>query len=181
MAAEAARVLDFPEDYVYGSAVPAVEIFEGPAYAPPETAQSGEKAAAEVRPSATVYTASGVSLFAVFGSVFAAVLMVFVMLAQISFNEMTGEIVRLGAQLSQLNEQEKRLEIAFESVVDMKEVEMYARDVLGMSKPDPSQGAIIQSVLPDRVEIIGDDGARDTLRGLGAFISSLTEYFKRSG
>jgi len=103
--------------------------------------------------------------------------MLFVILAQISFNEIAGETVMLNAQLSELAEQEKRLMIQFESVVDMKEVERHAKDVLGMSKPDAGQVAVIQTMRTDKATIVDSGGDKGALSGFGAFISSLMEYF----
>jgi len=103
--------------------------------------------------------------------------MIFVMLAQINYNEAAGEIVHLNAQLDRLTEQQRRLEITFESVIDMKEVERYARDERGMSKPEADQVAVIHNVPADRVEILdgSDEGA---LQGLGSFVSSLLDNFR---
>jgi cell division protein FtsL len=118
-----------------------------------------------------------VSLFAVFGTILAAALMVFVVLAQISYNEVTSETVRLNTQLRSLTEQQRRLEITFESVVDMKMVEQYARDVLGMSPPEADQVAIMMSISLDKAEIVRGVEEESRLRGLGSFLSSLLEYF----
>jgi len=115
----------------------------------------------------------------VFGAIFAGFLMVFVVLAQINYNEIASETVALNAQYTALLEQQRRLEISFESVVDMKEVEQYARDVLGMSRPEADQIAVVYSMPADRVEVLADDSSDDPLREFGSFISSLLEYFKR--
>jgi hypothetical protein len=104
--------------------------------------------------------------------------MLFVVLAQISYNEIASETVRLNAQLTELKEQERKLEISFESVIDIKEVERYARDTLGMSRPDADQVAIIQSIPIDRAVIIDSEGEEGILSGLGSFLSSLLDYFR---
>ena len=122
MGAEAARVLDyFPEAAPIPSEAPGVE----------ERMRQREKARAEV----AAQTKPMVSPFALFGSVLVTVLMIFVVLAQINYNEAAAETVRLNAQLTELTERHRALTITFESVISMKEVEQYARDVLGMSKP----------------------------------------------
>jgi len=138
-----------------------------------DTARPGER----VREKEYAIAAPGVSLFAVFGSLFVASLMVFVVLAQISYKETASETIRLTAQLTGLVEQQRILEISFESVIDMKEVERYARDVLGMSKPDYDQIAVIISAQRDRAEVIRSEEV-GILRGFGSFISSLFEYFR---
>lgn len=192
MAAEAARVLEYPDDYVYGSALPARE-FPARAFPSGERNARPEPVPAEVpygqelprqreraAAAADAQSRAGVSLFAVLGSVFVSVLMIFAILAQIKYNEVANEAARLNDQLLLLEEAERRLEITFESVVDMKEVERYARDVLGMSKPEAEQITVIRGAQQD-VAVIVDDGAggQSALRGLSAFLSSLAEYFKR--
>jgi hypothetical protein len=59
----------------------------------------------------------------------------------------------------------------------MKEVEQYARDVLGMSRPDAHQIIVVNSLPGDRAEVIGVD-ERGSLREFGSFISSLIDYFR---
>jgi cell division protein FtsL len=178
MAAEAARVLDFDNDFYFGSAAPAQEVYDAPAAAPEEIPIPRERTIQRqrARAAAAAQSVPGVSLFAVFGAILAATLMVFVVLAQINFNEAASETVRLSNRLRTLTEQQRRLEIAYESVIDIEEVERYAKDVLGMSKPEADQIAIIHSVPSDRAEVIGGSD-ESTLSGLGKFLSSLLEYF----
>ena len=183
MAAEAARVLEYPSDYFDGSAAPA---YKRPAYDRPETDASGyaiPRGADDARANAdtAVRRAPAISFFSVFGGVAAAILMVFVLIANVRFHEISNERVRLEAQHRQLTENERVLEIKYESVVDMKAVEQYARDVLGMSKPDTDQISIINRTPEDRVEILSTDVEEEGLiSGLGKFISSLTGYLKIS-
>ena len=179
MAAEAARVLEFDDEYFYGTAAPAREVFDIPAARPVEIPIPEERTRQRQKQRAAVAAQSvpGVSMFAVFGAFLAAALMVFVMLAQISYNEIADETVVLNAQLQMLTEQQRRLEITFESVIDMKEVERYAKDVLGMSKPDADQISIIHSTPSDMAEVIGGS-EESALDGLGGFLSSLMGYIK---
>jgi len=179
MAAEAARVLDFDDRYYYGSAAPVREEYPEPAPSPREIPNVEERIRQRerAREAAAAANMPGVSLFAIFGSVFVAVLMIFVVLAQISYNEAVGDTARLSAQFLELTEQQRRLEITFESVLDMKEIERYARDVLGMSKPESYQLAVVHSTASDKAEIL-QAAESDALRGFGSFISSLLEYFK---
>ena len=180
--AEAARVLEFPDDYIHGSAAPAGAGYTEPLARPVDTPMLDERIRQRerARAEAAMQNAPSISLFAIFGSIFAGVLMMFVVLAQISYNEIASETVRLNSQLSALTEQQKRLEITFESVIDMKEVELYARDVLGMSRPDSDQIAVIHSAPSDRIEILSSGGEENSLRDFGSFISSLMGYLKRS-
>ena len=179
MGAEAARVLDYTDSGYYGSAAPVEVPYARPYEKPVDIPIPREQTRPDERAKeAGLQHAPAVSLFALFGTVFAGILMIFVVLAQISYSEIAGETVRLSAQLSQLAEQERRLEIEFENAIDMKEVERYARDTLGMSRPDNSQVAIVRSLPIDSVEIIDAGGTEGRLSGIGSFISSLLEYFR---
>ena len=180
MAAEAARVLDYYDELYYGSAAPAREVFEEPAERPVEIPLSPERTLQrqKARAAAAAQRTGGISLFAVFGSILAAALMVFVVLAQISYNETAAESVRLNAELQALTEQQRKLEIAYENAFDMKEIERYAKDVLGMSKPEADQIAIIHSVPEDKAEVIGEIET-SPLEGFGSFLSTLLGYFKK--
>ena len=179
MAAEAARVLEYFDYDYFGTAAPArapyVEPLFEPEVIPAPQEQTGYR---EKTKTVAVPSAPTVSLFAVFGTVLAGILLLFVVLAQISYNEIANETVRLNKQFLELQEQGRKLEIAFESVVDMKEVERYARDTLGMSRPGADQVAIIQSIPVDRAMIIDSEDEKGVLSGLGTFLSSLLDYFR---
>ena len=178
--AEAARAPEFPDEYIYGSAAPVRETFPETTATPVEIPLREERPLQRERAGVAVKTQSApaVSLFAIFGTLLAGTLMIFVVLAQISYNEIAAESVRLNEQLAMLKEAETRLEITFESVIDMKEVERYARDVLGMSRPEADQVAVIHTVPDDRAEIVRNE-EEDPLREFGSFISSLLGYFRR--
>ena len=181
MASEAARVLEFSEKYIHGSAAPAGVRYAEPAAEPVVIPAAEEllRQRESAKEAVVVQSRPAISLFAVFGTLFAGVLMVFVVLAQISYNEIASEAVRLNSQMVELTEQRRKLEITFESVIDMKEVERYARDVLGMSRPEGDQVAILYVAPSDRVEVLGGGAEGGALKDFGAFISSLLEYFKR--
>jgi len=174
MAAEAARVLDYGGSSYFGSAVPAEAPYTRPVYRPDDvTAAPRERTRAQERAGVAVQNVPAVSLFAIFGVLLIGVLMVFVVLAQISYNEVAAETVRLNAQLNALSEQQKRLEIAFESVIDIKEIERYARDTLGMARPDADQGAAVRWIATDNAMIIDSTIAENETGGFSSFISSL--------
>jgi len=181
MAAEAARVLDleFEGGYYNGSAAPAGDVYPDAAPRPSETpgVEERKRQREKARAEAVAQTAPMVSPFALFGSVVVTVLMILVVLAQINYNETAAETVRLNAQLIGLAEQHRALTITYESVVSMKEVEQYARDVLGMSKPENFQMAVVQNTVGDRAEVLSA-GEANSLRNFASFISSLLEYFR---
>jgi len=176
MAAEAARVLDYNR-YIYGSAAPAPEVFDVPEQVPEEIPVPREQPRQRQRTGTAVQTHSAprISAFAILGSAVVSILIALVVIAQINYAEVSRETVRLNAQIEALTAQQRKLEIEFESAVDMKEIESYARDVLGMSKPDAGQIAVIKGVPDDRVEVISESN-ENTLDGFASFLSSLMKY-----
>ena len=131
----------------------------------------------KVKAAAAAKTVPGISVFAVLGALFVSTLMVFVVLAQINYNETAAETARLNLQLSELTDRHRALELAFESVIDIKEVERFARDELGMSRPDAGQVVII-SATPRDSAMVFNHGQERGMQGFGAFLKSLTDYFR---
>lgn len=120
----------------------------------------------------------GVSVFAVFGTMIIAVLMVFVVLAQIYYNETASEAAKLSREVRELSERHRILELTFESSFDIREVERIAKDELGMSRPEASQIVTISSTPYDTATvIIGEDEGSG--QGFLDFLRSLTNYFRR--
>jgi len=176
--AEAARVLDY-EKYNHGSAAPAREYVPGAAPGPVETPLSEERTRQRKKAGTAeqMQNVPGVSLFAIVGTIIVVALMFFVILAQISYAQIAAENARLGAQLSALNEQNRRLEITFESVMDMGEIEAYARNVLGMTRPRAGQSIILTAPEPDRAMVLAPP-EQNSIREFGTFISSLLDILR---
>ncbi|MDR2568844.1 MAG: hypothetical protein LBD23_00920 [Oscillospiraceae bacterium] len=135
------------------------------------------KASTAVRTAKEASRASGISVLAALGAVSVAVLMVFVVLAQINYNETAAETVRLNTYLHELSGKYRSLELAFERAIDIKEVERFARDELGMSRPDTGQIIVISST-PRDIAIATNNNEERGIQGFGTFLRSLTEYFK---
>ena len=171
--AESARAYARNLDYG-GTSAPADAAYAMPA---PQTAPQAAPAPAPRAKPAPKSTYS-ISAVAIVGALAVFVLMIFLMLAHVYHTGMNTQTVRLNAQLNELTEQQRRLEIDFESAVDMGFIYRYARDVLGMSRPDGDQVFIVQSAPQDRAQVLyaGDD--ENGLRQFGSFLSSLLEYFR---
>ena len=183
MSTGAVGVLRRKERYIHGSAAPAIYPRSEPFSDTKEIPLPRERAIPEAAPKAVSRTREreertpGVSLFAIAGSLAVTVLMIFVMLAQVNLNEVARETARLNAHRDALTEQQKVLTIAFESVVDMKEVERYAKDVLGMSRPEAEQYTVLRTTPSDRAEVYKPDGEDNGLQGFGSYLSYLfSEY-----
>jgi len=175
-----ARALNY---YTHGSVAPTIQAMvdaETRRMQMPQTKTSAKKKRIkkhEMAKAAVEKTIPGISVFAVLGTLFVAVLMVFVVLAQINFNETAAESVRLSLHLNELSERHRALELSFESAVDIKEVERFARDELGMSRPDAGQIIVISSTPRDSA-IVLNTGEERGIQGFGNFLKSLTEYFR---
>ena len=173
--------------YTYGSAAPTIQAMveaETRRMQMPQQQQKPKNSAGkrrikkrEMAKAAVEKTVPGISVFAILGTLFIAVLMVFVVLAQINYNETAAESVRLSMHLNELSERHRALELSFESAVDIKEVERFARDELGMSRPDAGQIIIISST-PRDMAIVINSGEERGIQGFGNFLKSLTGYFR---
>ena len=177
-----ARALNY---YNHGTAAKSLEALADeqtkrmPALKPGKPAEKEKAGRLEkVKAIADAKTVPGISVFAILGTVLVSVLMVFSVLAQINYNEAAVENVKLRTHISELNQKQRTLELAFERTIDIKEVERFARDELGMSRPDPGQVVSISTTPRDTAVIIpvADEPAA---QGFGAFIRSLAEYFNR--
>ena len=118
-----------------------------------------------------------ISLFSIFGAALVMVMLLFVVLAHISFDTALDEKLQLEKRLESLSQQETRLQLEFEKAFDLNAIERYAIDELGMVKPAADQVNIIDSTPKDRAVVIAPE-KEEGIRGFGAFISSLLEYFK---
>lgn len=123
--------------------------------------------------------AYGVSLFSFVGFAVVAVMMVFVLLAHVKYNEVTYETVQLRSQLAALNEDERKLKIAYEDAFDVNEVEQYATNVLGMTKPSDSQVGTVSATAEDKAVVVNTP-KEDTVvsESMATFLASLVAYFK---
>ena len=159
--------------YVHGSAAPAEQVYD----TPPEHIYAPKPQIAP-RPRRQERNTHGVSFIAVMGSMIAAVLLILVILAQISYIEVTRETSRVNSELRELSQQRRRLEIQYESVINMQDVERFARDVLGMTQPSGVTAAVVLGTAQDRAVIIENEQNEDRLADFGRFVSSLFDRFR---
>ena len=147
---------------------------------PKERKAQKEKKAQKENPSNAQmqHSAPSVSLFAIVGFFVVSALMIFVMLAQVNYNEVLRETARLNTHLDILHEQQRVLSITFESVINMDEIERYAKDVLGMSKPEAEQVTLIRALPEDKVEVF-DEANIDRWREFSGFLTFLFDEYIR--
>jgi len=134
-----------------------------------------QKAISEER--VTAKAPSGISIIAVIGTLLVTALMILSILAQINHNEVAIETARLSVEVRELAETHRALSLAFESSINIREVERIARDELGMSRPDASQVITITSRPRDRAFVVYHE-YEENQSGFVAFITSLFDYFR---
>ena len=115
-----------------------------------------------------------VSPFAILGFAIAAVLLVISLMARIQFTQVSAETASLQSQLSQLTEQQSKLTIAYESALNLTDIENYAMNNLGMQKPQADQIRYISSSAQDKAEILS--GTQSTQSASAGVVKSLKEY-----
>lgn len=123
--------------------------------------------------------AYGISLYAVVGFVFVAAMMVFVLLAHAKYSEVTNETVKLQARLDELNSQERKLKIEYTNAFDVNDVERYATQVLGMSKPAEDQISTVSATAQDKAVVLkSSEDSSTKSESIVTFLASLVAYFK---
>jgi cell division protein FtsL len=164
-------------EFVHGSAAPAVTEYDEYYSEQNEIVAPQEKPAPRTRSRASAGK-YGISVITVIGVIVAAVVCVSAVLAQINYTHLTRETAALNAQLRALTEQERRLEIEHERLIDLREVERFARDVLGMSVPVGGQVEVVVGTQQDRSVVLQDEEDESWIREIGAFFLSLLDNFR---
>ena len=124
--------------------------------------------------------AEGRSPLAVLGFAIAAVLIVVSLVARVQLSQASAEVSALEDQYTQLQEQQTRLRIDYESAFNLTEIEDYAIHELGMQKPRSDQLYYISSDATDTAVVLDQNAAEPLSLAdrLGDFFSSILEYFR---
>ena len=121
---------------------------------------------------------AGSGPFAVIGYVFAAVLLVLMLLARIQLTVISDSAAGLEAQIQELNTENDKLTVEYESVFNLAEVEAYATNELGMQKPRADQIRYLSGISDKDRAVILTPAKTDMLSlGLKELMASLQEYF----
>ena len=114
-------------------------------------------------------TKQGIAPTAILGALVAAFLLVTGVLAQVQLFSVSDGAV-------ELEQQQAKLKIAYESAFNLAEIEDYAMSSLGMQKPKADQVYYIDTSSPDKAVVVAQsegeslvDRAADFLSGLGAY------------
>lgn len=118
---------------------------------------------------------------AVLGFAIAAVLIIISLVARVQLSQASAEVSTLEDQYTELQEQQTRLRIDYESAFNLTEIEDYAIHELGMQKPRSDQLYYISSSDATDTAVVLDQSAAEPLSladRLGDFFSSILEYFR---
>ena len=118
---------------------------------------------------------------AVLGFAIAAVLIIVSLVARVQLSQASAEVSALEDQYAELQEQQTRLRIDYESAFNLTEIEDYAIHELGMQKPRSDQLYYISSSDAADTAVVLDQSAAEPLSladRLGDFFSSILEYFR---
>ena len=118
---------------------------------------------------------------AVLGFAIDAVLIIISLVARVQLSQASAEVSALEDQYAELQEQQTRLRIDYESAFNLTEIEDYAIHELGMQKPRSDQLYYISSSDATDTAVVLDQSAAEPLSladRLGDFFSSILEYFR---
>lgn len=116
---------------------------------------------------------------AILGAAVAAVLIVCVLFAQVRLMSVTNGSVALTESIGQLQEENTKLRIAYESAFDLADIETYATTVLGMREPAEDQIIYIESSAADKAVVLQQGDKEQSLsEKLSGALSSMAEYFR---
>ena len=119
----------------------------------------------------------GVSPMACIGLLAAVMLILMMLLAQIELVNVSNAAAALESQISELKTEQGRLTAEYETVFNLKAVEEYAVDVLGMQEPDESQISYLTNVSPDdKAVIIEQDAGSGLFLGFEDLVASVKAY-----
>lgn len=185
MAANAAAV-KYAKSATYGSAAYDLNRVRG--YAVPQETpyydipyeQPKERTVPKTGTAAEKKVVGGISVFSVIGFAAVAALVVVLLLSYVQLAEISGEKTALENAISQLETEQSKLRVEYESAFNLSEVEKYATTVLGMSKLTRENTTSLNANREDKAEILKADDVKDggILAEVSDLFTSLMEYFR---
>ena len=186
MAAAAAK-RKYGQGAVYGSLA---YDFNNPELYPEEYAESESAEQPKARPQAQTRTKvrtraktaarthQSIAPMSIVGMLAAAFLVVVAVLAQAQMVGISSASVALQNQLTELEEQQSRLRIEYESAFNMAEIEEYAIHTLGMQKPRADQVFYIDTSSPDKAVVIASGESDGFVDRVSDYLSGVFAYFR---
>ena len=124
-----------------------------------------------------VHTRQSIAPVSIVGMLAAAFLVVTAILAQAKIVGISSRSVELRQELEQLEEQQAKLRIAYESAFNMAEIEDYAIHSLGMQKPRADQVFYIDTSSPDKAVVVAGGDDVGFVDRVSDYLSGIAEYF----
>ena len=118
------------------------------------------------------------SVFAIVGGVCIAALMFLIVLSHTTLNALSEQTGALNEEMKALDDEQARLQIAYESAIDLNEVESYAMSELGMVKAGEHQIHYITNAVEDKAVVLEVDDGGGILGALQRFFNRIAEYFR---
>lgn len=125
-----------------------------------------------------VRTRQSIAPLSLVGMLAAAFLLVVAILAQAKIVGISSKSVALQNELAQMEEQQAKLRIAYESAFNMAEIEDYAIHSLGMQKPRADQIFYIDTSSPDKAVVIAGSESVGFVDRVSDYLSGVVEYFR---
>ena len=132
----------------------------------------------QTRARTALHTRQSIAPLSLIGMLAAAFLLVVAILAQAQIVGISSRSVELQKELAALEEQQAKLQIAYESAFNMAEIEDYAIHSLGMQKPHADQVFYIDTSSPDKAVVIADHTSDGCVDRVSDFISGALAYFR---
>ena len=125
-----------------------------------------------------VHTRQSIAPMSIIGVAAAALLVVIAILAQAQIVGISSKSVELQQQLDELEEQQSKLRIEYESAFNMAEIEDYAIHVLGMQRPRADQIFYIDTSSPDKAVVVAAGSSDGFVDRVSDYLSGVASYFK---
>ena len=157
--------------------------FSAPAYFPEEVYETPGKT--EVRTDARVRTGirtarrrHGFSPLAMLGSALVVLLLVLSLMAHIRLVSISQHAVEMETQIAALEAERDKLTVEYEAVFNLKDVEDYAVNVLGMQEPREEQIHYLSNVSSaDKAVVLTEKSTNVLYLAMEDLIDSLMAYF----
>ena len=109
-----------------------------------------------------------------------AVLLVMLLRSYMDLTAVSNETAKLEKQVTELREENSRLEIECESVFNMEEVEQTAHSVIGMVKVDADQVTYLRSTSEDVAMVMDPPVGETTLEKSAGFLRRIFARFRKN-
>lgn len=109
-----------------------------------------------------------------------AVLLVMLLQSYMDLTAVSNETANLEKQVTELREENSRLEIECESVFNMEEVEQTAHSVIGMVKADADQVTYLRSTSDDMAVVMDPPAGETTLEKSAGFLRRILARFRKN-